>query len=263
MSVSSQVSDLHRRLRRLGWMGTLQLGLSRRFLRHLLPRFTTTLRPRGYRHPIHFRHGTTDKYVLHEVVVLEQYACVSELSNVRVIVDAGANIGSASVFLLNRYSDATLVAVEPDIGNFGVLKHNLSYYAPRARCVNKGLWGHAAQLNMVRGSFRDGGDWSFQVTETAQGQVGEIAATTIPELLRDNSFDHVDILKIDIEGAEQIVFRSNDLEWLRQIRTIAIELHDEDCQRAFFEAVAPFCSTVKRHGEVTIWHNPSSSQPYS
>lgn len=40
----------------------------------------------------------------------------------RVIVDAGANIGLASLFFANKYADAKIIAIEPEEHNFKILK---------------------------------------------------------------------------------------------------------------------------------------------
>ena len=52
----------------------------------------------------------------------------------------------------------------------------------------------------------------------------------------------VDLLKVDIEGAEKEVFGSPD-EWIGSVGAIAIELHDRfkpGCSRSFFAAVTAF-----------------------
>jgi tRNA1(Val) A37 N6-methylase TrmN6 len=99
-------------------------------IHRILPSCTTALRLRDYPYLFHFCHATTDKYVIDEVLLLLQYDCLLGLPNVQTIVDVGADIGTASVFLLNAYSEPTLIALEPDIGNFEFLQKNISDYYP-------------------------------------------------------------------------------------------------------------------------------------
>jgi hypothetical protein len=42
----------------------------------------------------------------------------------------------------------------------------------------------------------------------------------------------VDFLKINIEGSEKAIF-DGDTSWVARVRNISIELHDQDCERAF------------------------------
>ncbi|MCI0681191.1 MAG: FkbM family methyltransferase [Gemmataceae bacterium] len=237
-------------------MGTLKLLVSRRKLRWFLPQ-CATLRAAGIAHPIHLRHGTTDKYALAEVLLASQYQCLAGMRHVRTIVDAGANIGAASVFLLNAYPQATLLALEPDPGNFSLLARNLRYYGSRAIPLQQALWSRREPLAIRRGLFRDGGEWSFQVMPAVHDAVVEARGTPISDLMQQPPFQTLDILKIDIEGAERNVFSAPDLSWLRNVRTIAIELHDAASRDAFLRAVSPLAGSLSRHGEVNLWRNGS------
>lgn len=106
-------------------------------------------------------------------------------------------------------------------------------------------------LTIDRGTFRDGGDWSTRVFPAAAD--ADVESTTIPELMDEWDIPNIDILKIDVEGAERVIFQGKDTSWLSRVRVIAIELHDAESRDAFFAAVAPYTGTTIRHGEVTIW----------
>lgn len=65
--------------------------------------------------------------------------------------------------------------------------------------------------------------------------------------------DYVDVLKIDIEGAEREVFKTCS-PWIKKVGTIVIELHDRfvpGCTDCFREATADFPFHRER-GELTI-----------
>jgi len=242
-------------LRRFGAIGTLQLLSSRRVFRRILPAWTTRLSVRGYPHPVHFRHATTDKYVIGEVLALEQYSELQSLSGVRTIVDAGANIGTASVYFLNHFPETTVIALEPDPGNYSLLRKNLAYYGERAVPLRRALWRSNEPLAISRGQFRDGGEWSFQVKE-AEGEQSEVEGTTLSSLMTERMLDVIDILKIDIEGAEREIFENIEPSCLDRVRMIAVELHDKAAREAFAKATARFGAPTKQVGEVTIWRNP-------
>jgi hypothetical protein len=45
-----------------------------------------------------------------------------------------------------------------------------------------------------------------------------------------SGFAQVDLMKIDIEGAETTVFRIDVSNWLGRVRNICIELHGQACR---------------------------------
>jgi FkbM family methyltransferase len=210
------------------------------------------LRLRGIATPVYFRHGTTDKYVIAEVLVKQQYSCLKGMPGVETIVDAGANIGAASIYLLNLYPDARLVALEPDPENYRLLQKNLAPYSDRVTCLNMALWSSREELAVIHGGFRDGGEWSHHVRTRRPGDAICVGGTTMPELLERRSLRRIDILKIDIEGAEQFVFDGNATDWLKKVSSIAIELHDANCRDAFFNALVTLKYATSRFGEVTL-----------
>lgn len=69
----------------------------------------------------------------------------------------------------------------------------------------------------------------------------KVEAFTMRELLEYSGFQIVDLLKVDIEGAETELF-SRDVDWLTLVRCIAIEFHGDSRQRSRFDEV------VRRYG---------------
>jgi hypothetical protein len=65
--------------------------------------------PLGVRNPVHIRVRTTDASVYAEVLLRQAYAFDLPFSP-RTIVDAGANIGMASIYFTHRYPEAKVIA---------------------------------------------------------------------------------------------------------------------------------------------------------
>ena len=66
----------------------------------------------------------------------------------------------------------------------------------------------------------------------------KFAAYTVDELLLDAGFPRIDLLKVDIEGAELQVFRDGNTEFLLKTRGMAaVECHSAECVEAFESAV--------------------------
>jgi FkbM family methyltransferase len=237
--------------RHLGLTASPRFFLSRRALLPLYGERVSRLSVRGLDHELWFRHGTTDKYVIREIFGSDQYRSLLGLRSPRVIVDCGANIGTTSVYFLREFSRATVIAIEPDPGNFEILERNLTPYRDRVRLIPRAVWSSEGALRFERGAFRDRGEWSIQVRECCEGEAGEVATIT-PEEIVEMVGPVIDLMKIDIEGAEQFLFSSPRREWLDRVRCLAIELHDRGCRSAFFAALSEFDYRLEQSGEVTI-----------
>jgi FkbM family methyltransferase len=177
-------------------------------------------------------------------------------ANPKVIVDAGANIGLTAVFYANKYPNATIIAIEPEAANFEMLKENTASY-PNIIAQRVALWNMDCDLDIL-----DPGDglwdfWGFRTnapeTSPTLGKRGLVRGLTLDRLMRDNHISHIDLLKLDIEGAEKEVCESPS-GWIGQVGALAVELHDrfkEGCTAAVFAATKGFEHRWKR-GETTF-----------
>jgi FkbM family methyltransferase len=136
------------------------------------------------------------------------------------------------------FPDALVIAVEPDTNNFRLLEQNTRSY-PNVRPINKALWPRRANLIIENPSDRPD---AFRIQETAQATATSIPATTIQELLREVGASSVDLLKLDIEGAEKELFEDRtSADWLTRTHALIVELHDRfkpGCRAAVEWAVA-------------------------
>jgi FkbM family methyltransferase len=160
------------------------------------------------------------------------------------IVDAGANIGSASRYFLHRFPGARVVAIEPDPANFALLAANCSAHGDVV-LINKALWPETTRLALDHGL---GAECAVRTrahpADPAACPSSELSCDTITMQEIIASHGPVDLLKIDIEGAEAQLFSPRqDLSWLRDVSAIVIELHDRyepGCSRHFWAAVRDF-----------------------
>jgi FkbM family methyltransferase len=206
-------------------------------------------------HPLVARPGSSDLAVFSHVFIHREYACVDSLPDVRLAIDCGANVGYSSAYFLSRWPASEVMAVEPDPGNLRILSRNLAPYGPRARIVEGALWSRSGGLAMSDGRYRDGREWTRQVRDCDAGERGTVAAYDIPALLTLAGHRRVSLLKIDIEGAEAIVFRGA-CEWLDLVDNLVVELHDDtdfgSASEAFRRAIAGRHCAVEQSGELTV-----------
>jgi FkbM family methyltransferase len=160
------------------------------------------------------------------------------------IVDAGANIGLSSIYFANRFPQARIVAIEPEERNFELLERNTRPY-PNVVAVHGALWHEDTSIALVDPGA---GEWGF-MTETrgATGErAGEILQTvrgvTVDIVMREHGLEHIDIMKMDIEGAEREVF-SDASSWLGKVDALIVELHERlkpGCNRSFYQGTRGF-----------------------
>jgi len=196
----------------------------------------------GSPNPIWLRAGTTDIGTFVQIFIDEEYDLPYELGPNRpvAIIDAGANIGLSSIWFASRFPGARIVAVEPERANYELLVKNV-VELPNVTPVNAAVWSHSGTLWI---DDPGEGTWGFRTREVddAANGAGTTPCVTIADLISEHELGSVDLLKLDIEGAEKEVLSSPE-EWIGKIGAIVIELHDRfksGCARAFYDAVGEF-----------------------
>lgn len=221
------------------------------------------LRSPELRHPVGARTRSSDPQVFIQVVLDREYSPISDLPAVESVIDLGANVGYSSAFFLSRYPAARCVAVEPDPANFALLSRNLAPYGDRAVCVRGGAWNRRCHLALSESVYRDGAEWTRQVRECTDGTAGSFPGFDVPSLMDMIGARRISILKVDIEGAEAVVFDGTCASWIDSVDNLAIELHDDSefgmCSPVFWRAVADRGFSFARSGELVIARRQAAS----
>jgi FkbM family methyltransferase len=207
----------------------------------------------GVRHPVHLRVRTTDVLLCQQILLDAQYDSTLAVRP-QVVVDAGANIGLASIFYANRYPEAKIVAIEPEPSNYEMLRKNVALY-PNIVPIHAALW---SENKMLSGSSVDTGHHAYQVSKENelddQGHCGTVRGLTLRELMTDLGIQQIDLLKVDIEGSEKEVFQ-NSADWIGHVGIIAIEIHEwirSGCNESVYGAAKDFGVRWQR-GETTYF----------
>jgi len=190
-------------------------------VKSLIPNRMARVRLPGFRAPLTIRGGTSDWPTFEKVFLERQYRYEDDDFRPRLIIDAGANVGYSSVYFAQRYPHAKVFALEPERANFEMLVHNTRAY-PAVTPLHAALWSEHIPLAIANPSSDA---WAFQVTPAPAGEAG-LLALTVTDVLAMAGTEHIDILKMDIEGAEIELFRSGYEAWLGQVRLLIMELHD-------------------------------------
>jgi FkbM family methyltransferase len=202
------------------------------------------------RTPILLRPKTTDLLTFEQVFMRHEYGIKLPFSP-RHIVDAGANIGLATIYFANRFPDARIIALEPEPVNFDLLLRNTQAYS-NVQAIRAGLWSRRATLSIENPADDP---WAFRVCE-AETPEGGLPAVTVEDLMARLGTEQLDLLKMDIEGSEREVLRAS-APWIDRVNAIVVELHDRlqpGCRDALEAAVAskPFVRHASGEHEVLL-----------
>jgi FkbM family methyltransferase len=136
--------------------------------------------------------------VMRDIVIDEEYD-VARLEP-GTIVDLGANIGIGSAWFRARYPQARIIAVEPDPDTFVKLERNLGADA-RATLVNAAVGRESGEVTLFR---PDGYSIAASVSDQRPEArpAGQVRACTLDELCAEHGLERLDLVKLDVEGAE-------------------------------------------------------------
>lgn len=191
----------------------------------------------GYDAPVSLRRARADHATFWQCLVQRQYDLDRFPQTARLqqtyeamlargerplIIDGGANIGLAALWLARRFPQAQIVSVEPDTGNLALLRRNLAGLGARAQVLDGGLWPRSGRLRIVN---PESGSAAFRVEETTGDGPGTLRAYTIDEICTLAGCREPLIVKLDIEGAQQYLFASAT-EWVGRAHLITLELDD-------------------------------------
>ena len=178
-----------------------------------------------------------DIYVIGEILHDRSYRIHSQLPARPVIVDAGANIGVAALWLASHYADAELHCFEPESRSFALLEYNLRQL-PNARSERLALGACPGTTSLF--VSETGSVHSVFETETA-ARVEVVACARLGDYLERNNIERIDLLKVDVEGSEMAILQGLGTH-IERVGVIVGEFH----KRLVDEA--PFYDFLRQHG---------------
>jgi len=129
-----------------------------------------------------------------------------------IVVDLGANVGVFTA--LASVVARRVISVEAQSEFVKQIYDNAARNGARDRVeVEFGLVGAGS------GAFSDA-----SVLRSASHFGSEPPTLTMPDLMRRHALDHIDFLKVDIEGSEFALFAGGS-EWLNSVEKLAMEVH--------------------------------------
>ena len=190
--------------------------------------------------------------VLYEdLIVREAYRFEANRSE-PVIIDGGANIGVSTIYFKKAHPQSRVIAFEPDPEIFKILEQNCKAFGlSGVELIQKALWLSDGFLRFKR----EGSDAGRVATTSDDGEVIDVPACRLRPYLNEE----VDLLKLDIEGAETAVLQ-DCADLLSNVRHLFVEYH------SFVDApqtLRTICELLNDAGfRVHIQSPMSSRQPF-
>ncbi|MEM7354910.1 MAG: FkbM family methyltransferase [Acidobacteriota bacterium] len=182
------------------------------------------------------------------------------LQGARCVLDVGANIGLFTLFVRRECPQARVYAFEPAPPLFEILRHNTRAHRDCVKLFPCGIGAQPGRAEFtfypqssgmsslyadideertaLEGIFRNqqlhgdpGVDALMQhsddlLAERLRSERFPVELRSISQVLRDESIDRVDLLKIDVQKAEADVIAGIDASDWPKIQQLVIEVHD-------------------------------------
>jgi FkbM family methyltransferase len=155
-------------------------------------------------------------------------------NEIKTIVDLGAHIGFASIFFRTKFPDSKIYAVEASKENYILLKDNLKNFK-NTHHLHAAIFTEDGSVK-----FNDSG-FSYNSKLSSDGE--SIDAISMNTLMKKNNIEKINLLKIDIEGAEKLILKENNT-WLENVENIIIEIHDDYTIKNLEEDLQKFGFTI-------------------
>jgi FkbM family methyltransferase len=140
------------------------------------------------------------------------------------ILDCGGNVGLASLFFKRRFPAARITAYEADPALFAILKANLAAnHAADVETVHAALWTANGRVTFQAEGSDSGmiGTLSGAVTGTSV----DVPSLRLRDIIAGEVNNRIDLLKLDIEGAEDAVLADCE-PVLARVGAIVMDLHE-------------------------------------
>ena len=175
------------------------------------------------------------------------------------IVDAGGYIGTAAIVFARTLPEATVLCLEPSPENAEMCRRNTKGFQ------NVVVWEAALTPATGERAFygSDTGEWGHSLFDRSCAKkypMGFVQCVDMEKIIENFYCSDVELLKLDIEGAEKELFEKNK-SWIDKTHIVFIELHDrivEGCSQSICKAMYGR-TAIMSHGEKIMFVRKQST----
>ena len=217
------------------------------------------------------------KFLVSEIFFMKMYNPINlPIGENDIVVDIGAHNGIFTLFAASK-TKKMIYAFEPAPASFEFLKRNIeTNKLNNVLAYNAAVSGKVGSAKLLLSTESD---WQHMLVEQINPdkveeyklifplpgsenpeQCVEVPTTTLQEIIDSNHLEQIDFLKMDCQGSEGLILQSTPQQYLKKIRKIAMEFHNQlsnfdnnDIQKMLEEA--DFTTELK-------WDSNSSSEGF-
>jgi FkbM family methyltransferase len=160
-------------------------------------------------------------FLFDEIFLADEYF-VDLPSSSPVILDCGANIGSATVYLKLRFPGATITAFEPNPSCVRMLERNVSQNGFTGVTIIPAGCGRSSGVASLNFDTRFSVSGSLNATRSEFTEAVDVALVKLSDYITTT----IDLLKLDVEGAEwEVIADLRESGKLAVVDRMIIEYH--------------------------------------
>lgn len=171
-----------------------------------------------------------DESVAAEIFRWREYRSAEKImTNAKTIIDAGAHIGLFALYALALNPTAKIICLEPEPNNLLSLKQNLkNNKISSVKVIGAALAGQSGPRSLA---VTPDNHNHHLVSDTLSKSVIAVTAINLPDLLKRQKINQVDLLKMDIEGAEYEIIAQLRAADFAKIQNLILEYHENSDQK--------------------------------
>jgi FkbM family methyltransferase len=191
-----------------------------------------------------------DAFILSEIFEHEYYRLPLPQAP-ETILDLGANIGLSTIYFSRMFPAARLACVEPAPENVRILSRNLTLNGVRAEVIAAAVDVKDGTATMERG-VNDYGHRLMTCATSSPGTTFDVAAISVPSVLRRLGWQRAGLLKIDIEGHEKPLL-TEACDWLNLVDALCVEYHLDGAEAELSRVATRYGFLAPRRLPGAIW----------
>lgn len=172
---------------------------------------------------VYYRDGTCDEEILQEYYQQSRFFVPEyEPSEHDTVLDIGAHIGVFSILAAEKVKMGRVYSIEADERNYRFLRMNVE--SNNLSNVST----HLLALTDYRGTgklYSASDSWGHTLCEPVSEDWEIVKTDTLTNFLVDNNIQHVDYMKVNVEGAEYSILLHTPISIMKRIELMLVEFH--------------------------------------
>ena len=171
-----------------------------------------------------------------------------DLGNVETILDLGAYAGFSINYFLDRFPEASILALEPDLENYELLRKNIPP-GTKVTAIRAAAWSEERKISIIPGP--DG--HSSHKTVVALSGFDTVPGLTLTKLITNHGWPKVDLIKMSLGGPEYAILARQAIEMSEVCETLLVDFSHRLARRSELQDVIE--KLEKHGGEIVMTSN--------